>query len=90
VKLDSEVVADVVVRLKRAQGQIGGIIHMIGDGRDRADLITQIAAVSRAVDRVGFKIISNGLEQCIQAEDAGSAEAPVDRAQLERLFLTLA
>ncbi len=89
-RLDTEALADIVVRLKRAQGQIGGVIRMIEDGRDCADLITQLAAVSRAVDRAGFKIIANGLQQCIQAEDAGSAEATLDRAQLEKLFLTLA
>ncbi|WP_067807158.1 metal-sensitive transcriptional regulator [Actinomadura formosensis] len=89
-ELDKESLADVVVRLRRAQGQIGGIIKMIEEGRECADLITQLAAVSRALDRAGFKIIATGLEQCIMGEDAGTEQARVDRLQLEKLFLTLA
>jgi len=90
VELDRDALAEVVVRLRRAQGQIGGVIQMIEDGRDCKDVITQLAAVSRALDRAGFKIIANGLQQCIREENAGSPEAKVDRAQLEKLFLALA
>jgi DNA-binding FrmR family transcriptional regulator len=86
-KTDSETMADVVRRLKRAQGQIGGVIKMIEDGRDCADVVTQLAAAARATDRAGFKLIATGLVQCALTSD-GTAEA--DRAQLERLFLSLA
>ena len=84
---DSETMASVVKRLKRAQGQIGGVIKMIEEGRDCADVVTQLAAASRALNRAGFKIIATGLEQC--ASD-GNGTADADRAQLERLFLSLA
>jgi DNA-binding FrmR family transcriptional regulator len=90
VELDKEALAEVLVRLKRAQGQIGGVIQMIEDGRDCKDVITQLAAVSRALDRAGFKIIASGLQQCILEENAGVTEATLDRAQLEKLFLALA
>lgn len=84
---DSETLAGVVRRLKRAQGQIGGVIKMIEEGRDCADVVTQLAAASRALDRAGFQIIATGLEQC--ALD-GNGTASADRARLERLFLSLA
>jgi DNA-binding FrmR family transcriptional regulator len=83
-ELDSDTMASVTRRLKRAQGQIGGVIKMIEEGRDCADVVTQLAAASRALDRAGFKIIANGLQQCA----GGTADA--DREQLERLFLSLA
>lgn len=86
-KTDSETMASVVRRLKRAQGQIGGVIKMIEEGRDCADVVTQLAAAARALDRAGFKLIATGLEQCA-LDGSGTAEA--DRAQLERLFLSLA
>jgi DNA-binding FrmR family transcriptional regulator len=86
-ELDSETMASVVKRLKRAQGQIGGVIKMIEDGRDCSDVVTQLAAASRALDRAGFKIIATGLQQC--ALD-GSGTADADRDLLERLFLSLA
>ena len=84
-ELDDETMAGVVKRLKRAQGQIGGVIKMIEEGRDCADVVTQLAAASRALDRAGFKIIATGLEQC-----GTDADGTADRAQLERLFLSLA
>ena len=86
-ELDDETMAGVVKRLKRAQGQIGGVIKMIEEGRDCADVVTQLSAASRALDRAGFKIIADGLQQCL-ADTTGTAD--VDRAQLERLFLSLA
>ncbi len=87
--VDSQAMADVIKRLRRAQGQIGGVIKMIEAGRDCADVTTQLAAASRALDRAGFKIIASGLQQCAVSSD-GDGTAEADRAQLERLFLSLA
>jgi CsoR family transcriptional regulator, copper-sensing transcriptional repressor len=86
-ELDSETMAGVIRRLRRAQGQIGGVINMIEEGRDCADVVTQLAAASRALDRAGFKIIATGMQQCALNGD-GTSDA--DREQLERLFLSLA
>jgi len=76
----------VVKRLKRAQGQIGGIIKMIEDGRECQDIVTQVAAVSKALDRAGFATISLGLRQCM----ADPEHNPMDVAAMEKLFLSLA
>ncbi|MFR9802367.1 metal-sensitive transcriptional regulator [Pseudonocardia sp. RS010] len=86
---DAEALSDVVKRLRRAQGQIGGIIAMIEDGRDCADVVTQLAAASKALDRAGFKIIATGLEQCVAGNGEGRPTA-ADRERLEKLFLSLA
>lgn len=78
--------ADVVLRLKRARGQLDGIIAMIEDGRSCADVVTQLAAVSKALDRAGFKMVATGLRQCLE----GGADAPLTQEELEKLFLSLA
>ncbi|MBT8228318.1 MAG: metal-sensitive transcriptional regulator [Dactylosporangium sp.] len=80
---------DVIKRLRRAEGQIRGVISMLEDGRDCADVVTQLAAVSRALDRAGFKIVSTGLRQCV-LEAAETGEPAVDLDRLEKLFLALA
>jgi DNA-binding FrmR family transcriptional regulator len=77
----------VMKRLKRAQGQIGGIIKMIEDGRDCTEIVTQMAAVSKALDRVGFAVIAAGLKQCLTEDPAGEH---MDTSSLEKLFLSLA
>ena len=89
-ELDVNALSDVVLRLRRAQGQIGGVIQMIESGRDCKEVITQLAAASRALDRAGFKIIAAGLDQCAEDERAGASNARDNRAQLKKLFLTLA
>jgi DNA-binding FrmR family transcriptional regulator len=84
-RIDEQAAGAVLNRLRRAQGQLAGVIAMIEDGRDCADVVTQLAAVSRALDRAGFKIIASGLRQCLSAE-----EPPMTAEQLEKLFLALA
>jgi DNA-binding FrmR family transcriptional regulator len=86
-QLPSDEMASVVRRLKRAQGQIGGIITMIEDGRECRDIVTQVAAVSKALDRAGFAIIASGLRQCLQP---GGEEDKLSITDMEKLFLSLA
>ncbi|GAA3093930.1 metal-sensitive transcriptional regulator [Streptomyces rectiviolaceus] len=80
----------VLNRLRRAQGQIAGIIKMIEDGRDCEDVITQLAAVSRALDRAGFAIIATGLQHCMAEGGQTTDDRDLMRARLEKLFLSLA
>ena len=85
-QLDADDMVAVVKRLKRAQGQLGGIIKMIEEGRECSDIVTQIAAVSKAVDRAGFTTISVGLRQCMSDPEQDG----LDVAAMEKLFLSLA
>ncbi len=82
---DEESISAILNRLRRAQGQLAGVITMIEQGRDCKDVVTQLAAVSRALDRAGFKIVATGLRECI----TGESDEPMDVAELEKLFLTL-
>ncbi len=72
-------------RLRRAQGQLTAVIRMIDEGKDCTSVVTQLAAVSSALDRAGFAIIANTLEKCVKQDDP-----EMDKAQLEKLFLSLA
>jgi DNA-binding FrmR family transcriptional regulator len=60
---------------------------MLEEGRDCEDVVTQLAAVSRALDRAGFAIVASGLQQCL-AE--GNGVDSVDAKKMEKLFLSLA
>lgn len=74
-------------RLRRAQGQIGGILTMLEDGRSCQDVVTQLAAVNKAVDRAAFTLIAAGLRECLSD---GGADADEVAEQLQKLFLTMA
>jgi DNA-binding FrmR family transcriptional regulator len=86
VELNPEDLGGVVNRLRRAEGQIGGVLRMIEQGRDCKDIVTQLVAVNHALDRAGFAIIASSLKQCL-AEPGGADSA--DAQSLEKLFLSL-
>ena len=51
---DERNVAEILNRLRRAQGQLAGVIGMVEQGRDCKDVVIQLAAVSKALDRAGL------------------------------------
>lgn len=77
----------VVNRLKRAQGQLSGVLRMIEEGRDVEQVVHQLKAVSSAIDRAGFAIL---VVQMKDAMDQVGDDADAHVEQLEKLFLSLA
>lgn len=76
----------VVNRIKRAQGQLSGVLRMLEEDRDLQEIVNQLKAVSRALDRAGFAIIANEL----RASARRGAVTDDELDQLERFFLSLA
>ncbi|MEU5312999.1 metal-sensitive transcriptional regulator [Streptomyces sp. NPDC021562] len=92
-QFEADELKSVLNRLRRAQGQISGVIKMIEEGRDCEDVVTQLAAASRALDRAGFAIIATGLQQCVIDPARGGSDGETAehmKARLEKLFLSLA
>lgn len=85
---DEESRRQVMNRLRRAQGQLAGVLAMIEDGRECRDVVTQLAAVSKAIDRAGFKIMACTLRESL-AGDNPEGHEQLSEAELEKLFLTL-
>lgn len=78
-------------RLRRVHGQLGGVINMMEQGRTCRDVVTQLAAVSKALDRAGFAIIAANLRTSIQSPDADGTDPEIPSVEeLEALFLSLA
>lgn len=88
-EMKPERLGDALTRLRRAKGQLSGVIESIEEGGDCAAVLTQLAAVSRALDRAGFKIVASGMRHCSQASEDGD-EPEMTEQELERLFLALA
>lgn len=84
--VEEQVTGAVLNRLRRAHGQLAGVIAMVESGRDSREVVTQLAAVSHALDRAGLKIVASAMRQCL----AGDGEPPMTEEQLEKMFLTLA
>lgn len=85
-QLDTDQLGPIVNRLKRAHGQLGGVLRMLEEGRDCEAVVTQLAAVSKALSRAGFSIVATGMQQCLRAEESTAN----DVKKMEKLFLSLA
>lgn len=90
-----DVKRQVLNRLRRAQGQLTAVISTIDAGGDCRSVVTQLAAVSSAVERAGFLIVAAGMRRCL---DGGTAAQNADRyppddnlsiEELEKLFMIL-
>ena len=79
--------AAIMVRIKRAQGQLGGIVRMLEEGRNCDEIVTQMSAVSKAVHTAAFTLISASLEECILE---GRSDQKAVSEKLQKLFLSLA
>lgn len=81
----------VVNRLKRAQGQLAAVLAAVESGGDCRSVVTQLSAVSAAIDRAGFVIIASAMKECVAVnpddEQGGAEQMSVE--ELEKLFLTL-
>ena len=77
----------IVNRLRRAHGQLGAVIAAVEADANCRDVVQQLSAVSKAVDRAGFLVVSTALKDCL-----ANPEDPqqLDSDELEKLFLSLA
>jgi DNA-binding FrmR family transcriptional regulator len=86
-QLDPDDLTPALHRVKRAQGHLARVVRMMEDGNDCEDVLTQLAAVIKALDKAGFAIVSTGLQQCLAKGDGPDS---VDFKKMEKLFLALA
>jgi DNA-binding FrmR family transcriptional regulator len=56
---------ELVKRIRRIEGQARGIERMMEEGRDCPEIVTQIAALRAAVDRLGYQLIRTNLRACL-------------------------
>lgn len=84
-QLESSEMKPVINRLKRAQGQLSAVVRMLEEGGECKEVVTQLSAATKALDRAGFAIIATGLEQCL-----ANPEESMDKKEMEKLFLSLA
>ncbi len=77
-------------RLRRARGQLDAVIAAVEAGDPCRDVVTQLAAVSSAMNRAGFVIVSTAMKKCVATPDAERDDNDLTTEELEKLFLMLA
>ncbi|WP_323791191.1 metal-sensitive transcriptional regulator [Nocardioides sp.] len=77
----------IITRMKRANGHLASVIRMMEEGSDCESVLTQLAAVNKAISRSGYAIVATGLQNCLMDGDGVDS---VDVQKMEKLFLALA
>ncbi len=87
--LEPEVLDSLTKRLARIEGQVRAVRTMLEEGRECREVITQISAASTALDQVGFRLLSSGLQHCLTDPKQAKRDG-FDLEEVEKLFLKLA
>lgn len=87
-RFPDEVNADVMNRLRRAEGQVRGVQRLLDEGADCKAVMTQLTAAQAALQRAGLRLMAAGMRYCITDPDQAEEEG-MTQADMEELFLKL-
>ena len=66
-------------RLRRIEGQVRGVARMIDEDKYCVDVVTQVAAIQAALDKVSLGLLDGHIRGCVREEiQAGGGDARVD------------
>jgi DNA-binding FrmR family transcriptional regulator len=82
-----EFVKDITTRLKKVEGQTRGLRDMIMDDRDCEEIMQQLSAATRALDRISALLLTTGMEVCISRQLSGEMDNGDALARIQKLFL---
>lgn len=72
---------DHLVRLRRIEGQARGLQRMIEEDAYCIDVLTQIASITKALQKVGLNLLDEHVRHCVvEAAAAGEGDAKVHEA----------
>ena len=78
----------VLARLKRIEGQVGGLRRMVDEDRYCIDVMTQINAVRAALHKVELEVLQDHVVHCVASAFAGG-DADGQRRSVEELVDTI-
>lgn len=78
---DTDFKEDLLVRLRRVEGQVRGIARMVEEDKYCVDVLTQVSAASRALQSVALGLLDDHLSHCVV--NAAQAGGPAKEAKLK-------
>ena len=79
-----------VIRLRRAEGQLRGVQRMLDEGADCREVLTQLSAVKAALDQVGLHLITDEMRTCVADGQGDCVQQFEDAIATFLRFATLA
>ena len=76
-------------RVRRIEGQVGGVLNMIENDRYCVDILTQISAIKSALDGVSIQILSSHANGCVRraVQEDGGEDAIDELLQVVRRMM---
>lgn len=71
---------DVIKRLRRIEGQARGVAQMVEDDRYCIEVLTQVSAITKALEAVAVRLLDEHLRHCV-VEAARSGDGTDERIQ---------
>jgi DNA-binding FrmR family transcriptional regulator len=66
-------------RLRRIEGKVRGVARMIDEDKYCVDVVTQVAAIQAALDKVSLGLLDGHIRGCVREEiESGGGDAKVD------------
>ncbi|NLR08418.1 MULTISPECIES: metal-sensitive transcriptional regulator [Lactobacillaceae] len=75
-------------RLRRADGQLQGILKMVDEGRDCQEILTQLAAVRSGVERMMGVVVAENVKQCVAQDQLDDQQQARLQAALDLVVKT--
>lgn len=79
---------DLLVRLRRVEGQVRGLQRMLEEDRYCIDVLTQISSVTRALQGVAIEMLDEHVRHCVR--DAIDQGGPAGEERIEEALRTIA
>ncbi len=77
-------------RLRRARGQLDAVLAAVDANDPCRDVVMQLAAVTSALNRAGFTIVSTALKECLATPEGSRTNEDPTPEEIEKLFMMLA
>lgn len=65
---------DIKKRLRRIEGQIGGVLRMMDEQKSCKEVVAQLSAVRNASDKAIAQIVAENLQRCLLEEQAAGRD----------------
>lgn len=79
-KTKTETLDKTATQLKRVQGQVGGVLKMLDEGRDCIEIVRQVIAARNSLGRVARDILSGEVSRCSRSRQWEQLETVLKEA----------
>ena len=87
---DQDAQRKILNRLRRARGQLDGLITAVEDESSCRDVVTRLSTVIHALHRAGYVVVSTAMQDCMADPESTADHDGLTTGELEKLFLSLA